>query len=228
MTELHAFSGRTHRWLALLVGVATASLGLGLAIALLSAPHGAVDVAAQVRERLGESGVSNPVTAVLLNFRAYDTLLEIAVLMTALAATWALGPRASNEPPWADPVLVAAVRWLGPVMVLVAGYLLWRGSFAPGGAFQAGSILGALGLLWLVSGQVRPDDGARTRVAIALGLILFLGVGVAMLLLGDGFLTYRADLAKDLILLIEAGATISIGAILAALFLGGRPAVHDT
>ena len=30
------------------------------------------------------SGVSNPVTSVLLNFRAYDTLMELAVLLVAL------------------------------------------------------------------------------------------------------------------------------------------------
>ncbi|MFT5651468.1 MAG: multisubunit Na+/H+ antiporter MnhB subunit, partial [Yoonia sp.] len=39
---------------------------------------------ALVSERLLESGVTNPVTAVLLNFRAFDTLLEIAVLFVAL------------------------------------------------------------------------------------------------------------------------------------------------
>lgn len=32
------------------------------------------------------SGVGNPVTAVLLNFRAYDTLLEVAVLLAAVFA----------------------------------------------------------------------------------------------------------------------------------------------
>jgi multisubunit Na+/H+ antiporter MnhB subunit len=43
-------------------------------------------------ERVPESGVSNPVTAVLLNFRAYDTLLELAVLMAAILGIWSTGP----------------------------------------------------------------------------------------------------------------------------------------
>ena len=43
------------------------------------------DTTAQaVAANLATSGVSNPVTAVLLNFRAYDTLLELAVLLTAV------------------------------------------------------------------------------------------------------------------------------------------------
>ncbi|MFN2337821.1 MAG: hypothetical protein ABR544_02485, partial [Gammaproteobacteria bacterium] len=37
-----------------------------------------------VQEHLGTSGVSHPVTAVLLNFRAHDTLLEIGVLLLAV------------------------------------------------------------------------------------------------------------------------------------------------
>jgi multisubunit Na+/H+ antiporter MnhB subunit len=37
------------------------------------------------------------VTAVLLNFRGYDTLLEIAVLTVALVGVWALGPRRASR-----------------------------------------------------------------------------------------------------------------------------------
>lgn len=224
MSELQSGTGRPHRALTLLVGLATSGLTVCLALAVLSAPSGVEDVAGLVRDRLGESGVSNPVTAVLLNFRAYDTLLEIAVLVTALAATWALGPPAFGRSGSAGPVLITAMRWLGPVMVLIAGYLLWRGAFAPGGAFQAGAILAAVGVLWLTAGELRLRDGIRLRIAVAIGIVLFLGVAVGLMLFGDGFLTYRGLPAKNLILLIEAGAAISIGAILAALFVGGRPA----
>ena len=41
---------------------------------------------APVAAHLAESGVTHPVTAVLLNYRGYDTLLEIAVLLLALLA----------------------------------------------------------------------------------------------------------------------------------------------
>ncbi len=42
---------------------------------------------------MAASGVEHPVTAVLLNFRGYDTLLEIAVLLLALLVMLAVSPR---------------------------------------------------------------------------------------------------------------------------------------
>ena len=54
--------------------------------------------------------------------------------------TTVLAPLGDAAP--AGPLLLALIRQLIPGMVLVAGYLLWRGARAPGGAFQAGSILG--------------------------------------------------------------------------------------
>jgi len=47
-----------------------------------------------VSANLDSAGAENPVTAVLLNFRAYDTLLESMVLLAALIAIWSLPPDA--------------------------------------------------------------------------------------------------------------------------------------
>ena len=65
--------------IALLVAVAA-----GLEIVVLSLPAEADGLNADVMANMQDSGVTNPVTAVLLNFRGYDTLLEIAVLLLAL------------------------------------------------------------------------------------------------------------------------------------------------
>ena len=50
------------------------------------------DVPALIAGALDVSGVSHPVTAVLLNFRGYDTLLELVVLLIALAGVRCLAP----------------------------------------------------------------------------------------------------------------------------------------
>ena len=64
----------------------------GLLLASLAdLPTPAVNLPAIVNDTLSSSGVSNPVTAVLLNFRGYDTLLEVAVLMLALIGMLAVG-----------------------------------------------------------------------------------------------------------------------------------------
>lgn len=199
--------------------------GLGLAHAVLSLPPAPTGLRVRVDAALAASGVDHPVTAVLLNFRAYDTLLEIAVLLLALAGTWSLHaePPAGPESP-VGPMQDQLVQALVPLMVLVAGYLLWAGSEAPGGAFQAGAVLGAAGVLLRLS--LRPLPGwrrpARYRAIASLGLVVFLAVA-ATTLRASQLLTYRGDRAAALILLIEAAAAISIGAILAALFVRRPP-----
>jgi multisubunit Na+/H+ antiporter MnhB subunit len=174
--------------------------------------------------RVPQSGVSNPVTAVLLNFRAYDTLLELAVLLAAILGIWSSGPARSGYRP-AGEVLTALVAWVVPLLILAGGYLLWVGAHAPGGAFQAGALLGAAGVTLRLAGH----EGAGLppepllRVALGLGVLVFTLSGLALVPLAGGFLTYPPDLAKWLILVIETAATLSIGATLAAAYLGGHP-----
>jgi multisubunit Na+/H+ antiporter MnhB subunit len=171
------------------------------------------------------SGVENPVTAVLLNFRAYDTLLEIGVLLLAALGVLSMAPspvRLAESNP--SPILLLLPRVLMPFIILVGGYLLWIGKYAPGGAFQAGAVLAAGGIL-LVTSAVHFDQLAIkiTPFALVVGLQTFLLVALATMIFIDNFLQYPLNWADDLILVIEAAATISIGAALTVLFIGGSP-----
>lgn len=200
-------------------------LALGLGYAVLSLSPQAPGLSVSVADNLMVSGVSNPVTAVLLNFRGYDTLLEMAVLLLALLGVWSIGFVHEQQEAPPGPVLVMLSRLLVPLLILVAGYLLWVGGHAPGGAFQAGSVLAAAGVLLFLSGW-HPEiifSALSLRLSLVLGLVVFMAVGVAMLFLGGQLLDYPASFAGTLILLIEAAATISIGVTLAALFLGWQP-----
>ncbi len=201
------------------------TLAGGLAYALLSLPDQAVGLSDRVRENMEMSGVNNPVTAVLLNFRAYDTLLEMAVLLVALLGVWSLGTAVVHRSVNPEPVLSILVGVLVPVMILMAGYLLWIGAAAPGGAFQAGSVLAASGILLLLASKRLPVRllGWPLRVVLVLGLGVFVAVGVTLVSASGLFLQYPPGFAGALILFIEAAATLSIGITLAALFLGGRP-----
>lgn len=204
-------------------------LTLALGITLFSLPPAPVQLINDINRTMPHSGVTNPVTAVLLNFRAYDTLLEIAVLLVAVFGIGIL-PEAfqkhSSATQAPSRVLLALVRLLVPLMVLIAGYLLWAGSHAPGGAFQAGAVLGAGAVLVLLADLPLSKwfHGWWFRAALMLGFILFLGVGFQAMAMKGHFLEYPRDQAGTLILLIEASLTISIGFILATLFLGNPDA----
>src|SRR5690554_3353836 len=198
--------------------------GLGTAVWSIAAVQSPVGLPELVSENLPRSGVQNPVTAVLLNFRSYDTLLEIAVLVIAGIAGISLARTQSLEDPalrTSDTLLYALQRWFVPLMLLLAGYLLWAGSDRPGGAFQAGAVLAASGVMMRLGGIpmdfLRP--GVVLRLGLALGFTVFLLVAVASALAGEAFLAYPEGFAKPLILVIETVLTFSIAMVLLALFV---------
>jgi multisubunit Na+/H+ antiporter MnhB subunit len=211
----------------LLIGL-LAAMFAGLALAVLSLPPESSGLSAQVEAGMADTGVTHPVTAVLLDFRGYDTLLEMAVLLLALAGVWSLAEGA----PFADrrpgTMLDRLSRLYAPLMLMVAGYLLWAGSASPGGAFQAGAVLGAAGVVLTLTGWRLPVAlaGWPLRLILVAGVLIFILVGLVSLFFGAVWLDYPLEWAGALILLIEATASLSIGATLAALFLGGRPEAH--
>jgi multisubunit Na+/H+ antiporter MnhB subunit len=172
---------RGPQWLPVILLLPVAA---GLGYVVLSLPPNADGLSAQVAANLETSGVSNPVTAVLLNFRSYDTLLEMAVLLLALLGVWSLGgppPHAETAP---GPVLDSLARLLTPVLVLVAAYLLWIGAHAPGGAFQAGAVLGAAGVLLLLANwRLRPSLARLPlRLTLVAGPAAFVAIAALMML----------------------------------------------
>lgn len=201
--------------------LAAVSFAGALVVAMLDLPAPTAHLPAAVDAKMAASGVAHPVTAVLLNFRGYDTLLEVGVLLLALLGVLAVGARATPDAPApGEPVKRMFARLAAPVMVLVAVYLLWAGAIQPGGAFQAGAVLAAAAVLLHLTG-ILPGWGApglRLRAGLAAGFLIFLAVSTALLARG-ALLDYPPAQAGRLILLIEAGLTVSLGLILAGLFL---------
>lgn len=214
--------------LMLMLIVLTLAGALGWAVYSLQESSSGLAVTALAQ--LPNSGVRNPVTAAILNYRGYDTLLEIAVLLLAVIGVWSLA-RAEHpvvfEP--ASPVLLSFLRIVLPLMILIAGYLLWIGSFAPGGAFQGGAVLAAVFVLLRLSNQdlaIWSHQG-WLRFCLVLGLSVFIAVAVGVMAGGGKLLEYPRAHAGMLILLIESAALISIALTLAALFVGGRTFSDD-
>ncbi len=215
---------------ALLLGMSLV-LTLTLAAAVLSLPEDQPRLAQVALERLPESGVGNAVTAVLLNFRGYDTLLEVAVLLLAIIGIWSVARTARVWIKRPDtPILRAFVRFVVPLMPIMAGYLLWIGADETGGAFQGGAVLGGMGILWIAAAVWLPQRGGRAllRPLLAIGLLAFLIAATWMLLARGNFFEYPPEQAKDIILIIEGAAMLSIGATLALLFVGGAPQKEES
>lgn len=217
--------------LRVIAGIVALTVTGVLAVAVLGFGEPAPTLAPQAAAALPATGLGNPVTAVLIAYRATDTLLEKVVLVLALVGVWSL----AAEGVWrgrpgrkqrADPNggLAYFARRLVPVGVLVGLYVFWVGASHPGGAFQGATILAAMWMLAMMAGltDLPPIGEARLRVVLVAGAAMFLAVGLALLSFGDGFLAYPAAFAKPLIIGIEVAMTLTV-AVTLVLLIAGTP-----
>lgn len=215
----------------LLAALLAALVSVGLAMVVLSLPEPAPSLATSVAAKLPAVDLENPVTAVLMAFRAVDTLLETVVLVLALIGFWSLVPEGAwtRRASWLplrdpDPALVLLARVLPPFGILIAVHLFWIGTTLPGGKFQAGALLAAIWALVLIAGLSLPVAAAQRlpRLLSVIGPTVFFVIGLAGFWLAGDFLAYPSGLEKPLILIIEAVLMLSVAAAL-GLILSGLP-----
>ncbi len=127
-----------------------------------------------------------------------------------------------------EPVLRVVGKLLIPYMLLFALYVQFHGDFGPGGGFQAGVIAAAALIFYaLIFGlpaarKLVPDAAVETMVA--LGVLIFAGVGVAGIVLGGNYLDYfvldRDPVAGQHrgIFWVEAGVGVTVSGVMLKVF----------
>ena len=138
-----------------------------------------------------------------------------------------------------DIILRVIAKLMVPFMLVFALYVQLHGDFGPGGGFQAG-VMAAAGIIFyaiifgLASGE-RLVPGWVVEKILAAGVLLYVGVGVAGMLLGGNFLDYFV-LAHDPvhgqhrgILLVEAGVGLAVAGVMLKIFylFAGRGRVDE-
>ncbi len=128
-------------------------------------------------------------------------------------------------------------KLLIPYILLYAFYVQWHGDYGPGGGFQAGVIFAAAIILYALVFDLRTAQQAvRPRVVgllVPLGLLLYIGVGIATMLKGGVFLDYGV-LEHDPvhgqhlgILLIELGVGTTVAGVMITIFYGFGEVARD-
>jgi len=125
-------------------------------------------------------------------------------------------------------VLRVIAKLLIPLILIFALYVQFHGDYGPGGGFQAGVIFASAFILYSLIFGV---ENARTvisfnllRVVSALGLLLYIGVGVVALISGGNFLDYNVLLSDPVhgqhlgILVIEFGVGMTVAAVMMMIF----------
>ena len=126
-------------------------------------------------------------------------------------------------------VLRVVSRFFIPFILLFGLYVQFHGDFGPGGGFQAGVIFAAAfflyGLVYGLDDLQRVVPWRAVEVGLALGVLIYAGVGIASLLLGGNYLDYKVLDAHDAmhglhlgILLIELGVGLTVSASMLAIF----------
>jgi multicomponent Na+:H+ antiporter subunit B len=125
-------------------------------------------------------------------------------------------------------LLRVIAKLLIPLILLFALYVQFHGEYGPGGGFQAGVIFAAGIVLYALVFGLRAARAAVpvavVRVCLALGVLLYVGTGVACMLAGGNFLDYdvlahHAKHGQHIgIILIELGVGLTVFGAVTGIF----------
>jgi multisubunit Na+/H+ antiporter MnhB subunit len=218
-------------------------LALGLSVAFATAvtalllTAGASDFDASLSRWFAQQSVPaaqgrNVVNVILVDFRALDTLGEIAVVMLSLLAAApmlqaVLAPREARDPTGRVVIRDVATRPLYWLILAVAVVVLLRGHNEPGGGFIGGLLAVTATVLWAVAHGTRAAARrlplrSPMRLATA-GVLLAAASGLPAWWYGDAFLTHRwglltlgpASLPVSTVVLFDAGVFLCVWGALA-------------
>lgn len=230
------------------VGALAVAIGAGIATTLgvlaLTGNNDMSNVAEYyLREGEATTGGANIVNTILVDFRALDTLGELTVLgvtgiaVTVLLSVRKLAPlREGNLDLSSDlgksrdngVFLRTIQRRLVPLIILLSGYLFFRGHQEPGGGFIAALVAGAGIALVLLAAQEDVTVVDRWPFLTLIGAGILLGVSTGLFGLMSG--SFLAPLHVDVLgmklsstLVFDLGVSLAVvGVIVATFSLLGR------
>lgn len=164
-----------------------------------------------ITETYHDTKVPNIVTAVLADYRGYDTMFETVVIFAAGMAIFAILRVVGSQ---ADPrrrtkrsrwssftdgdhsriIIGITCRLVVPVVQLFALYVVAHGHHSPGGGFQGGVLFGAsfilIALAEDLNAALRRLSEVNYVALSCIGILIYAGFGLLCQVLGSNFLDY--------------------------------------
>ena len=139
---------------------------------------------------------TNAVSAIVFDYRGFDTLGEEFILFAAVVGVVLLLRKEEDEDPPRSPVRSEQLRLIGGLLVgvafLIALWLIAFGFVTPGGGFQGGVVLAGAILLVFLTAAYRPWVRLTNEKALdpmkGVSVGAFVCVGLAALIAGEPFL----------------------------------------
>lgn len=188
-----------------------------------------------------DTHANNIVTAVLADYRGFDTLFETCVLfLSGIAAMVILSDKKKvpekdrkeyleyhRQSTFGSTLMDGAFRIVVPIILIYAIYVLFHGEVSLGGGFQAGALIACA---YLLDRIIPSFEGVKRKIKVEAGLITA-GVGTLFYVLtglipmfnGGNFLQFDnlpfngdslADLHAGGILMVEIGVTVCVAGVI--------------
>jgi len=142
-----------------------------------------------------ELSVANVITAIVVNYRGFDTLGEVSVLFLASLGLGSILYRKHKEGEEevailkpSSQLIQAGSKLIFPAILVLGAYVFIHGHLTPGGGFQGGAII-ATGLLLMIMAykDYKVSHNVLTWVESIAG-ITFAGIGIIGLVVSHSFL----------------------------------------
>lgn len=171
-------------------------LAFGIILSLMEIPFGIPKTKVgnyYINEGVKDTGATNIVTAVVVNYRCFDTLGEVTVLFIAAIGLGAVlatteKKKIKNKVEKASLVLSTGCRFLFPFILLFGAYIFIHGHLTPGGGFQGGVIVASAYLLFYLGCRSKRISEKGSKALESLGGLVFVIVGLIGLSVGGYFL----------------------------------------
>lgn len=175
-----------------------------------------------------ELGAPNVVSGILITFRGFDTLGEVAVLFMVAAGVGLVlsgGPEvAAPARETASELVQSGADVLLPLIFIFAAYIIMNGHLSAGGGFQGGAVVASGVMLLLLAKPATTLSQDFLSFSESLAGVLFVLVGISGLILAGGFLDSRVLPAGQFGAFFSAGA-IPVISILLGIKVGAELSV---
>ncbi len=181
-----------------------------------------------------DTGVINLVTAILFDYRGFDTLGEATVIFGVASAITFLIPKrkASMTSARFSPIVNQIIKLVIPFLVILGFYLIFYGHLSPGGGFTGGVVLATISILFTITFGIAYSQKMWSYKAKSLmesfGGMTFISIGLIGVVAGSNFLAngqamFALGKSGDLLSggtvpLLNLATGIKVGAGLAIIF----------
>jgi multicomponent Na+:H+ antiporter subunit B len=182
------------------------------------------DLAAQYLTAVpGELGAPNVVTGILISFRGFDTLGEVAVLFMVAASIGVLLAGQVDEGSPSEPVKKArgpselvqnGAEVVLPLIFLFGAYVILNGHLSAGGGFQGGAVVASGVMLFMLAYPRGRINQVFLSVTESLAGVFYVSIGILGIVFADGFLDSKILPRGEFGTFISAGAIPVISALL--------------